>query len=204
VTGEGGRDYAYRQVEVYRKPEVDFKVAPELVMLPDEHIQLFNLSKYGVNYLWDLGDGGTSTELTLSYLYSRIGVYDISLDVWTEHGCTNRLVKPSAATVLGEGLLIFPNAFKPDRSGPNGGYYNLYDREKNNIFHPYWEGVEEYRLQIYSRWGVLLFISEDVNIGWDGYQDGKIVVQGVYVWKCKGSYINGQNFNEVGDVTLLH
>lgn len=204
VTGEGGLDYAYNQVEVYRMPVVDFRVAPELVMLPDDELRLFNLSKYGSTYLWDFGDGNTSTEENPRHLYSVVGVYDISLDVWTEEGCTDRLVKPAAVTVEGAGLILFPNAFKPDLDGPNGGYYSLTEPEKNNIFHPYWEGVVEYNLEIYTRWGEKLFYSNDVNMGWDGYYKGTLCAQAVYVWKCWGFYVNGEFFQEKGDVTLIY
>jgi gliding motility-associated-like protein len=204
VTGQGGRDYAYRQVEVYPKPLVSFRVSPELVMLPDQKMQLYNLSENGTVYLWNFGDSNTSTEMNPEYLYSDPGVYDVSLDVWTEHGCTDRLIKPEAVIVLGKGFIKFPNAFEPDLAGPNNGYYNLNEPELNTVFHPYWEGVEEYRLEIYNRWGVLLYVSHDVMKGWDGYYQDKVSPQGVYVYKCTGTFSNGMLFNLVGDVTLLH
>ncbi|MBG0860065.1 MAG: PKD domain-containing protein [Bacteroidales bacterium] len=204
ATGQGGRDYFYRQVEVYPKPVVNFSVAPVLVMLPDQEIQLYNLSENGITFLWDFGDGSTSTDDNPRYLYSEVGVYDITLDVWTEHGCTDRLVKPDAVTVLGNGMIAFPNAFEPDLSGPNGGYYSLNMPELNTIFHPAWEGVETYHLEIFDRWGVLIYTSDDVMKGWDGYYQGKVCMQGVYVWRCTGTFSNGRPFSLVGDVTLLH
>ena len=204
VTGEGGIDYAYRQVIVYPNPKVDFRVAPELVMLPDQMIKLYNLSEHGVTYLWDFGDGITSADINPEHLYSETGIYDISLDVWTEHGCTGRLVQPDAVTVVGKGLIIFPNAFAPDMTGPNEGYYTLSEPALNNIFHPHWEGVELYHLEIFNRWGSLIYESDDVMKGWDGYFKGRLVKQDVYVWKCTGTFTNGQPFMLVGDVTLLY
>jgi hypothetical protein len=204
VTGMGGVDYAYHQVEVYRVPLVDFRVEPALVMLPDDEIRLFNLSKYEDAYLWDFGDGNTSTEENPRHLYTAVGQYDISLDIWSEHGCTNRLVKLAAVTVKGEGIILFPNAFKPDLHGPNGGYYDQRAEEKNNIFHPYWEGVAEYHLEIYTRWGEKLFYSDDVNRGWDGYNKENLCTQDVYVFKSWGYFQNGEMFQVKGDVTLLY
>ena len=204
VTGEGGRDYYYRQVEVYPNPVVDFRISPTYLMLPDQAIQLYNLSKGGNTYLWDFGDGITSNEINPSHLYTEVGVYDITLNVWTEYGCTAQLIKPDAVTVVGKGLIVFPNAFMPDRMGPNGGSYNLNEPEKNNIFHPYWKGVDRYHLQIFNRWGTLIYESYDVMTGWDGYYLGKLCQQGVYVWKCTGTFTNGELFNLVGDVTLLY
>jgi len=204
VTGQGGTEYAYRQVEVYHMPYVNFRVDPELVMLPDEEIRLFNLSKYGSSYLWDFGDGNTSVEQNPRHLYTAVGVYDISLEVTTDHGCVDRLVLPEAVTVEGEGVILFPNAFKPDLDGPNGGYYDLLARERNNIFHPYWEGVADFHMEIYTRWGEKLFYTDDVNIGWDGYFKETLCGQDVYVYKAWGFFLNGQLFNVKGDVTLLY
>lgn len=204
VTGQGGIDYAYRQVEVYPGPKVDFRVAPELVMLPDQKIKLYNLSENGVTFLWNFGDGNTSTEINPEHLYSATGIYDISLDVWTEHGCTGRLIKPDAVTVVGKGLIIFPNAFTPDMTGPNDGYYSLSEPALNNIFHPHWEGVELYHLEIFNRWGTLIYESEEIMKGWDGYFKGQLAKQDVYVWRCTGTFTNGEPFNMAGDVTLLY
>lgn len=205
VTGPGGTEYAYHQVEVYRMPFVDFRVEPNLVMLPDDEIRLFNLSTHGSTYLWDFGDGITSIEEGPRHLYTAVGVYDISLDVWTDHGCTDRMVQPAAVTVEGEGVILFPNAFKPDMGGPNGGYYDQADQEKNNIFHPYWEGVAEYHLQIYTRWGEKMYYSDEVNRGWDGYtEEGDLCKQAVYVFKSWGYFVNGEMFQVRGDVTLIH
>ncbi len=146
-------------------PLVDFRVSHDVVMLPDDHVWLYNLSKYGSSYLWDFGDGHISTEENPSHLYDRY-LYDISLDVWTEYGCTDRILKPEIVTVKGEGSIIFPNAFKPLLDGGNGGYYNLNDRETNKIFHPLWKGVDIYHLEIFTQWAERIFTNDDVNIGW--------------------------------------
>jgi PKD repeat protein len=203
VYGDGGMDFFYRMVEVYRKPVVSFNVAPELVMLPDQEIQLFNMSEHGLEYLWDFGDNATSTEKNPRHLYTGIGVYTISLDVWTEHGCTDRFVMPDAVTVAGEGAIRFPNAFRPDSHGPSGGYYDLSETMRNHIFRPAWEGVAEYKLRIYNRWGELLYVSDDIMKGWDGYYQGRLAKQDVYVWKAWGTFVNGKKFVMAGDVTLL-
>ena len=203
VTGEGGEDFTYREVEVYRKPVVLFKAVPDTVLLPDATAQLYNMSEYGVRYEWDFGDGNYSSEKEPSHLYTALGVYDISLSVWTEHGCTDNLYIDRAVTVNGEGLIIFPNAFRPSTFGPSGGYYDLADPASNTIFHPYWEGVSKYRLRIYNRWGEFLFESNDVMQGWDGYYNGKLSKQDVYVWKVWVSFTNGSKLVDAGDVTLM-
>jgi gliding motility-associated-like protein len=64
-------------------------------------------------------------------------------------------------------------------------------------------GVIEYQLQIYNKWGELLFESKDVNRGWDGYYRGQLCKQDVYVWKVVARFVDGQLFEKAGDVTLL-
>lgn len=203
ATGEGGVNYVYHRIEVYGKPRVDFNVMPNLVMLPDQEIQLYNLTKNGITFLWNFGDGQTSTEYNPKYQYTVTGTYDISLEASSEHGCTDKLTKPGLVTVVGKGLILFPNAFEPDMSGSNGGYYALSEPEMNYVFHPFWDGVISYKLEIFNRWGALIYISEDVMKGWDGYFQGRLSQQGVYVWKCTGVFSNGKTFSMVGDVTLL-
>lgn len=63
-----------------------------------------------------------------------------------------------------------------------------------------------YTLEIYNRWGETLFVSHDVEMGWDGtYGEGADypAPNGVYVWKIKIREKNKDKFNEyVGHVTL--
>jgi hypothetical protein len=51
---------------------------------------------------------------------------------------------------------------------------------------------------------VLIFQSNDINKGWNGYYKGRLVMQGVYVWYVEGKYANGKPFKKTGDITLLH
>jgi PKD repeat protein len=173
------------------------------VMLPDEIVKAFNFSLYGERYLWDFGDDSTYTMENPVHLYTELGVYDVSLQVWTEHECTASKTIPEAVTVIGKGEMIFPNAFAPNLNGPSGGEYDPTDKS-NQIFFPYHDGVVEYKLEIYSRWGELIFQTTDVNVGWDGYYKGQLCDQGVYIWRVSGKYSNNRYFQKTGDVTLLH
>lgn len=200
--GDGGEDVTYRQVEVYPKPVVEFTVSPRLVMLPDALVQTYNTSKLGNSYLWYFGDGDTAKSFEPAHTYKELGTFDITLNIWTEHKCFDSIVMKEAVKVKGNGKLEFPNAFAPNKEGPKGGKY---DRTYvgSDIFHPFHDGVAEYKLEIYDRWGELLFESADPYIGWDGYYKGKLCKSDVYIWKANGKFYNGLSFNKAGDVTLL-
>jgi hypothetical protein len=101
-------------------------------------------------------------------------------------------------------MIKFPNVFKWNESGPTGGYW-AQNVVNDNTFHPFFVNVIEYNLQIFNRWGVLLYESSDLFKGWDGYfSNSKLALQGVYVWKVVGRYADGTYFNKIGDVTFLH
>lgn len=203
VTGEGGVDYAFHEFEIFVLPETDFFVEPTLVMLPDELVKTFNLTKHGTSFRWEFGDGTDYYAYDTTHQYALPGVYDVSLYAWSAHGCEAYKIIPEAVTVIGEGSIKFPNVFKPNPSGPIGGDYNPADN-LNEVFYPVQKGVVEYELVIYNRWGQRLFITNDINTGWDGYYNGELCIQGVYIWKCTVTYGNGTSEMIAGDVTLLH
>jgi gliding motility-associated-like protein len=73
----------------------------------------------------------------------------------------------------------------------------------NNIFFPIYKGVDEFEMQIFNRWGELLFETKDVRQGWDGYYRGQLCQQDVYVWRVKVTFLDGGEMTDIGDVTLL-
>ncbi len=203
VTGEGGQDFAFHEFDIYALPEMGFHVEPELVMLPDEPVKSFNITKHGVTYRWDFGDGSSYYAYDTTHQYVAPGVYDISLTAWTIHGCEASMTIPEAVTVIGEGYVKFPNAFRPNMTGPIEGAYNP-SEHLNQVFHPVYEGVIQYELVIYDRWGEKLFQTNDITRGWDGYNQGTLCAQGVYVWRATVTFGNGKTDILAGDVTLLY
>lgn len=209
--GEGGEDYEYRTIKVYKNPVANFSVAPKLGMLNEQlqaRVEYFNLSEcsdtLGCTYQWSFGDENTSTEREGVHNYTKLGTYDVSLVVTTSQGCVDSLVRENEVTIIGEGQIVFPNAFTPNTGGPIGCRTdNGYDVYSNDIFFPVYKGVVKYELLIYTRWGELIFKSNDVDCGWDGYVDGKLAKQDVYVWKAQGKFTNGRAFEMAGDVTLI-
>jgi gliding motility-associated-like protein len=100
-------------------------------------------------------------------------------------------------------MIEFPNAFTPNLNGPGNGHY-VTGVLNNDVFHPVYKGVIEYQLRVFNKRGQLVFESNDVNMGWDGYYKGKLAEQNVYIWKASGRYANGKHFIKAGDITLLH
>ena len=202
VFGDGGTKTFYDVLRVYSLPKADFEVLPPIIVLPEGYASFYNLSEGANAYLWNFGDGALSTDINPVHYYADLGRYQVQLIAYTEFSCTDTLSRDAAVIVEGAGKLKFPNAFVPSKTGPSGGHYLPVDFS-NTIFHPVHEGVIEYRLMIFNRWGEQIFQSDDVWVGWDGYFNGKLSSQDVYVWRAVGKFSNGRSFDMRGNVTLL-
>jgi gliding motility-associated-like protein len=190
-------------VTVYESPTAYFEVVPGLVKIPGQQVSFLNRSTDAVSSFWDLGDGNTSSEFSFMYEYRKEGVFDVSLEVMNDKGCKDKFIKREAVKAEKGGRIKFPNAFTPSPTGPNGGRYVLGDKN-NYVFYPFvQEGIDEYKLQIFTRWGELIFESDDIKIGWDGYYRGELVPQGVYIYKATCKFGTGILKIFTGDVTLL-
>lgn len=189
-------------IEVYPTAVAAFTVTPTTISVPGDPVYTINLSQGASDYAWDFGDGGTSNEANPVHYYQDEGIYTISLTANNQFDCPTTFVLEDAIYAQNNGEIDFPNAFTPNPSEANGGSYDP-NSFNNDIFFPVHKGVIEYQLQIFNKWGELLFESTDVGIGWDGYYKGQLCKQDVYAWKVQARFSDGQEVIKAGDVTLL-
>lgn len=205
-------------IEVYERPHATFEARPNPFFVPDTPVQTFADNTAGANhYSWNFGDSRDITDIDekdASHLYQLEGSYTITLYASYDHGDKNvngdgvlkNVTCYDTAKVIVKGRqggqTKIPNAFSPNPSGPTGGTPGA--NGVNDVFLPITRGVEEFEMQIYDRWGTMVFVSKDKNQGWDGYdRDGNLLPAGVYVFKLTMRLSNGQRTTQVGDVTLL-
>ena len=82
------------------KPLADF-TSTDTMSCHLQSISFTNLSNGpGLTYLWDFGDGATSTTVNPVYQYTKPGVYNISLKITDQYGCTDMVVKNNYVTVV--------------------------------------------------------------------------------------------------------
>ncbi len=206
VTGFGPNQTDEFSIEnaVHVRPvaQAAFTVSPNEVFVPSQPVYAINLSQNATNYEWFFGDGSTSTETNPIYYYQEEGYYDVTLVANNEWNCPDTFLVVDAVWAREIGDINFPNAFTPNLGASSGGLYNPQAFD-NDIFFPQHRGVEAYQLQIFNKWGELLFESNDVAIGWDGYYKGEICKEDVYAWKAKVGFRTGEELIKAGDVTLL-
>jgi gliding motility-associated-like protein len=194
ATSAGSPFYIY----IYENPEASFWVSSTELHLPYDAVSCFNTSLGAVTYHWDFGDGTTSAQENPVHTYQDLGEYEITLLAIGPYGCSDT----ASLSVTATSDIIFPNVFTPDPDFASGGEYDAEDLS-NHVFFPYATGVEEFHILIFNRWGELLFESDDIHIGWDGYYRGKLCQQDVYVYKATATFIDGRKVEKIGDVTLL-
>jgi gliding motility-associated-like protein len=188
-------------IEVYPRPHADFQIRPSTVMLPDDPIYTTNLSYGADSYYWDFGDGSYSEDFEPGHVYVDTGKYDISLIAVTDYGCSDTVLYENIVEAVNGEKIRIPNAFSPSLEGPGDGY--RYGNGRNDVFYPVTEGVIAYKMQIYNRWGEMLFMTEDLNKGWTGYYKGKVCPPDVYIYKIDFKFIDGHEEMKFGDVTLI-
>lgn len=84
----------------------------------------------------------------------------------------------------------YPKIFIPNAFSPNG------DTE-NDEFKPVAECESNYYMQLFNRWGTVVFSTEDINEGWDGSYENEEAPAGIYSYLIfyAGS-VNGVDFEE--------
>ena len=171
----------------------------------DEKVRCFNFTQFADYYIWEFGDGDTSHARDPFHKYMAEGVYDITLNAYSVNGCFSSFTVSPGVTVEPAGDIRFGNVFRPNKNGPEDPTTPPTGAAMDNFFYPaIKDQVENYHLQIFNRWGALIYETWDINKGWNGYYKGKLVKLGVYVWYVEGKYSNGKPFKKTGDVTLLH
>lgn len=200
VPGPDGIEGRYQKIiRVYDHPQAAFSVMPEVVYVPGDEVRFFDLSVDAADYLWDFGDGNSSSEAHPVHEYTEGGLYDVMLHVTNEFGCEDSTVIEGAVTAISKGFIKFPNAFRPR---PDGG--SSHQASETNIrFRPVYRDVDSYQIQIYNRWGQLIYESTDIDEGWNGLYKGQLAPQAVYVWRVSGTFVNGEEFRETGSVLLV-
>ncbi|MFN8439077.1 MAG: gliding motility-associated C-terminal domain-containing protein, partial [Cytophagales bacterium] len=139
----------------------------------------------GVSYLWD------NTETTQIINVKTPGMYPVLKT--NTFNCILKdtiLVKNTCAPKL-----YLPNAFTPG-SGNVDSKFMIHGRNFKNL-----------KMTIYSRWGEVIYYTEDKNQPWDGTYRGAPMSTGLYPYKATyegtSEGYEGKEFEERGSVYLI-
>jgi gliding motility-associated-like protein len=89
-----------------------------------------------------------------------------------------------------------PNLFYPTAFTPNGD--NL-----NDIFNVFGQYIVTFEMNIFNRWGELMYSTTELDQGWDGYFKGNPMPEGTYTFVADITDSAGRTFKRSGSVVLL-
>jgi gliding motility-associated-like protein len=126
---------------------------------------------------------GLQPNQTVSIAVKAIGPYSCQTSDTVQH--TSTTLNP-----FGDGIYV-PNAFTPNGDGVN------------DVLLVYGTAIVSVKLMVYNQWGTQLFLSTDINKGWDGTNNGKNAPAGVYTYAMEAIMQDGKRVTKSGSFTLM-
>jgi gliding motility-associated-like protein len=197
---KGSFTYSNMPITVYPKPGADFTWDPSTPNTSNNVVTFYPSVKHGnqFDYSWELMNstnvGGVDTSFVKnpSKVYDDNGKFPVMLVVKNEYGCVDTVYK--VITIEEDVNIFIPNTFTPNDDGVN------------DVFNVKGLGLkkEGYLMEIFDRWGTLVYVSRDIDKGWDGTIKGVKATDGVYIYSVRvigGSGVGKREFK--GHVTLM-
>lgn len=106
------------------------------------------------------------------------------------NNCKNR--DTMCVEVIHDWNIYVPNSFSPNNDG------------LNDVFIPVGYGLDEIEINIYDRWGTLVFKTKELKEGWNGFNKNKLCKEDTYVYKIYFSAMNStRSYERIGRLTLI-
>lgn len=181
-------------VTVHPLPTARFKVEPEQIDENEPVITVTNQSSSDVNFIrYYVTDGSNFGTPNFTHYIKNLGQTKpmVVQTVKNEFGCADTIsqvleIKPAY-------VIYFPDVFTP-----NG------DRI-NDAFVPKGVGISAFTMQIYDRWGHVVFTTNDIADTWDGTikSGSEQIKEDIYTWRATVTDIFNKKHFLVGHVTLI-
>jgi gliding motility-associated-like protein len=149
-----------------------------------------NSSVGAINYNWSFGDGGVSTQTNTAYTFNTSGTFTVTL-IASAGPCSDTA---TASIVITDGLSVhIPNVFSPNEDGVN------------DLFMITSTGVKEMTLEIFNRWGQLMYESKSGDkASWDGVtSNGAKAPTGTYFYFVKVIGFDDKEISKNGPLNLF-
>lgn len=169
-------------------PTANFTVTSQTIF-NDLPIQFQNQSANASTYEWYFGDGQESTIIHPSNTYDEPGYYVITLIATDDKGCVDSIQKP--IRIEEEWYVYIPNSFTPGEG------------RINQTFRASTIGINTLEINIFNRWGEIVYSSNDKLFSWDATYKGAIVPDGTYTYSINFETNSGRQRDIVGHVNVL-
>jgi gliding motility-associated-like protein len=180
-------------IEVQDPPVADLNIVGEAFTNLNNELGLENNAQNYIGYQWFVNGDYVPTGDFVTYELRDTGLVEIMMAVQHPLGCVDTTYR--YIDVAPENRVFFPNAFSPngdavnDEFKPTGVYLGLYD----------------YQLEVYDRWGSLIFQTTDIKEGWNGTHnnDGRDTPNDSYTYFVRYTEPRGAKISLQGMVTII-
>jgi gliding motility-associated-like protein len=189
----------FSPITVLESPKADFSFSKPEVSISEPEVTLINQSTVlGDNkYEWAIqGQPLKLREVSPTVEFSKIGHYMVTLTATNLFNCTSK--QSRMIEVKNDFKVFIPNSFTPNMDGINDRFIP--------VFSSYGLDVKSFEMEIFDRWGHLLYHTRDVTKGWDGTVNNKgdeTLKQDNYVYRIRYKDLDGKVYESTGHVTRL-
>lgn len=188
-----------KQIVVHPKPVADMDANYWITTVLQTNIKFKNTSTIdgpGVitDFLWKFGDPDSNVSTIGNPIFeypTDTARYWVRLKVVSNQGCEDEVLRK--LIILPKVTVFIPNAFIPDGVG-------VINNERFVITANDYSTLD---IKVFSRWGELMYQSNDISEGWDGRFKGDLVQQGVYFYVVNVVDLVGESLSYKGTITLL-
>lgn len=156
-------------------PTADFSVNTTTLISSFQEISFDNNSQNASRYVWDFGNGDTSTLINPTYYYQDISKdINVRLFAYSANDCFDS--SSILLRFIEDASFYIPNTFTPDKDEFNETWGPVFTQG----YDPYY-----FELQVFNRWGEIIWESFDAKSRWNGTYGSttRQCPDGVYIWK---------------------
>ncbi len=163
-------------VTAYQAPTAKFSMTANPTTIFETKVGMIDKSIGAAQWNWYASSTmeGTSTQQFPVFNFPHLeGKYEVILIVTSPQGCTDTTIE--YLDVQNDIIIYAPNTFTPDGD------------QFNQTWHIVTDGLDlnDFSLEVYNRWGEIVWQSKDANAEWDGTYAGRIIPQGIYTWNLR-------------------
>jgi gliding motility-associated-like protein len=187
-------DTFFNLIRVEPRPVADFTFSPESGLTTfNNTVNFTDQSKDAAFWNWQIGGDFTTIQQNPIHTFTDTGLTSVRLIVTHREGCKDSLTK--VLDIRPEVRWYMPNAFTPNADSKNDGFQGK----------GYLEGAVGFRMAIWSRWGELVFETDNPDDAWNGRVNntGGNSPAGVYVYVVSFTGPRGEPNEYKGYVTLI-
>ena len=185
-------------ITVYQTPTAGMNIEPQVLFPETPTTEITNTSVGASMYVWNMGDSpqdyGFFEPGAYTYEPNVLDTFVVTLTAYSEEGCID---STSGIVIFRNDPFFFaPNSFTPDGNNVNEMWIPVFSSP---------DYVDRYNLEIFNRWGELIFTTDQVTQGWNGMVDnsGNIAQDGIYTWKLSFKWYDQRTYQLTGHITLV-